>query len=252
MTTHRESCLAYAQVCERAERFEEMATAMKDLVDQCPSEDLTVEERELLDIALKNAVGPKRASWRIILTEEEKQVSVGNDRLAALAHTERTLVEREVVEVCSDAIRIARQLLVNAAHTESRITYLKSIGDYSRYLAEVYVARGSQDRELLVQTIREGRAAYEDAVKLMDTPLTGDRLPSNHPLRLGLALNFSIFIFEVLCKPKEACIVARNAFEQAAVGLETASEASTKLMQLLRNNLVRWTSTGYLNVLSCV
>ena len=84
MTTHRESCLAYAQVCERAERFEEMATAMKDLVDQCPSEDLTVEERELLDIALKNVVGPKRASWRIILTEEEKQVSVGNDRLAAL------------------------------------------------------------------------------------------------------------------------------------------------------------------------
>lgn len=67
-----------------------------------------------------------------------------------------------------------------------------------------------------------------------------------HPIRLGLALNFSVFYYEVLSNPEEACKMARQAFEDAIAELDNVSEDSYKdstlIMQLLRDNLTLWTS----------
>jgi hypothetical protein len=35
-------------------------------------------------------------------------------------------------------------------------------------------------------------------------------LSTTHPIRLGLALNFSVFYYEILCLPNEACALARQ------------------------------------------
>merc|ERR1712196_178757 len=68
-----------------------------------------------------------------------------------------------------------------------------------------------------------------------------------HPIRLGLALNFSVFHYEVLGNPEEACKMARQAFEDAIAELDSVSEDSYKdstlIMQLLRDNLTLWTSS---------
>merc|ERR1711998_798817 len=67
-----------------------------------------------------------------------------------------------------------------------------------------------------------------------------------HPIRLGLALNFSVFQYEVLQNPDEACKMAREAFESAIAELDNVAEDSYKdstlIMQLLRDNLTLWTS----------
>ena len=71
-------------------------------------------------------------------------------------------------------------------------------------------------------------------------------LAVTHPIRLGLALNFSVFHYEVLNNPDEACKMARTAFEDAIAELDNVSEDSYKdstlIMQLLRDNLTLWTS----------
>ena len=63
---------------------------------------------------------------------------------------------------------------------------------------------------------------------------------------LGLALNFSVFYYEILNKPDEACKLAKKAFDDAIAELDTLSEDSYKdstlIMQLLRDNLTLWTS----------
>merc|ERR1712037_1049906 len=71
-------------------------------------------------------------------------------------------------------------------------------------------------------------------------------LAVTHPIRLGLALNFSVFQYEVLANPDEACKIARTAFEDAIAELDNVAEDSYKdstlIMQLLRDNLTLWTS----------
>jgi len=64
--------------------------------------------------------------------------------------------------------------------------------------------------------------------------------------RLGLALNFSVFYYEILNSPDRACRLAKAAFDDAIAELDTLSEDSYKdstlIMQLLRDNLTLWTS----------
>jgi 14-3-3 protein epsilon len=83
--------------------------------------------------------------------------------------------------------------------------------------------------------------AYKSAQEIALTDL-----PPTHPIRLGLALNFSVFYYEILNSPDRACQLAKQAFDDAIAELDTLNEESYKdstlIMQLLRDNLTLWTS----------
>merc|ERR1712194_834539 len=85
------------------------------------------------------------------------------------------------------------------------------------------------------------RVAYEEAAKVAEKGLA-----VTHPIRLGLALNYSVFMYEVLSDPDEASKMARTAFEDAIAELDNVAEDSYKdstlIMQLLRDNLTLWPS----------
>jgi len=108
-------------------------------------------------------------------------------------------------------------------------------GDYHRYLAEF--AQGDARKDAAELSLQAYKSASDIAVT---------ELPPTHPIRLGLALNFSVFNYEILNSPDKACQLAKQAFDDAIAELDTLSEDSYKdstlIMQLLRDNLTLWTS----------
>jgi len=136
------------------------------------------------------------------------------------------------------------KLLTNSNNGgESKVFYYKMKGDYYRYLAEV---SSTEDREAASKKADE---AYSEATSIANGSDSGDGLPPTHPVRLGLALNHSVFYYEIANDPNKACELAKSAFDDAIADLDTLTDESYKdstlIMQLLRDNLTLWTSDLY-------
>ncbi|KAI1291830.1 14-3-3 protein epsilon [Halotydeus destructor] len=230
----REDAVYKAKLAEQAERYDEMVEAMKTVATS--GTELTVEERNLLSVAYKNVIGARRASWRIISSIEQKEEAKGGETRLKLIKDYRAQVEDELKKICQDILDVIDKHLVATASTgESRVFYNKMKGDYHRYLAEF--ASGNERKEAAENSL----LAYKNASDIATT-----ELPPTHPIRLGLALNFSVFYYEILNSPERACRLAKAAFDDAIAELDTLSEESYKdstlIMQLLRDNLTLWTS----------
>jgi len=230
----REENVYMAKLAEQAERYDEMVEAMKKVAKQ--DVELTVEERNLLSVAYKNVIGARRASWRIISSIEQKEENKGNENHVKRIKEYRNKVEAELSGICQDILNVLDKHLIPSSTTgESKVFYYKMKGDYHRYLAEF--ATGQARKEAAENSL----IAYKSASDIAIT-----ELPPTHPIRLGLALNFSVFYYEILNSPDRACHLAKQAFDDAIAELDTLSEDSYKdstlIMQLLRDNLTLWTS----------
>jgi 14-3-3 protein epsilon len=224
----------FAKLAEQAERYDEMANHMEKVGKA--SEELSVEERNLLSVAYKNAVGSRRAAWRIITSVEAKEKTKGNEEQAGFAKEYCGKVEKELNDICGGILNLLNNDLIPKATTgESKVFYYKMKGDYYRYIAEFTAG------DAKTKAAEDARLAYEEA-----TTNAAKDLAVTHPIRLGLALNYSVFQYEVLSNPDEACKMARTAFEDAIAELDNVAEDSYKdstlIMQLLRDNLTLWTS----------
>jgi len=223
-----------AKLAEQAERYSEMVEAMKKVAQM--GVELSVEDRNLLSVAYKNVIGARRASWRIISSIEQKEENKGNEKHVQMTRDYRKKVETELVNICNDILSLLDNHLIKSATTgESKVFYQKMKGDYHRYLAEF--ATNDERKKAADLSL----AAYKSASDVANTEL----LPT-HPIRLGLALNFSVFYYEIMNSPDRACQLAKQAFDDAIAELDALSEDSYKdstlIMQLLRDNLTLWTS----------
>eukprot|EP00301_Raphidiophrys_heterophryoidea_P016333 c25898_g1_i1.p1 GENE.c25898_g1_i1~~c25898_g1_i1.p1 ORF type:complete len:261 (-),score=75.31 c25898_g1_i1:250-999(-) len=237
MASEKEIQVFKAKLAEQAERYDEMVNAMKAVAGV--AEELSVEERNLLSVAYKNVIGSRRASWRIIYSieqKEEQKKDRGDASHVRLAKEYREKIEKELTEICGDILQVLEgSCIPNAKTDESKVFFHKMEADYFRYLCEFQtggVREGSANKAL---------AAYDAAQKV-----STESLPPTNPIRLGLALNFSVFYYEIMGNPGKACTIAKTAFDDAIAELDMLSEESYKdstlIMQLLRDNLTLWTS----------
>ncbi|XP_060083213.1 14-3-3-like protein [Ylistrum balloti] len=228
----REEHVAYGKLAEQAERFEDMACNMTQVVKTCfnTGEELTTEERNLLSVAYKNVVGAKRSSWRVTSAQESKK---GTDN--EIAKCLRLQIEKELTSICNDVLDLLDQyLLPTCTKSESKVFYKKMKGDYLRYMAEF----ATENKK---EVAAKAEAAYGEAFDLAKAEMH----PTNQS-RLGLALNYSVFYYEIINQPDKACHLAKEAFDEAIAELDSLDHESYKdstlIMQLLRDNLTLWTT----------
>ena len=125
-------------------------------------------------------------------------------------------------------------MIPKASTPETEVFYLKMKGDYYRYFAECV------DGDKKKEAGEKGHEAYKKATE------KAEALASTNPTRLGLALNYSVFAYEILNSPDQACKMAKTAFDSAIGDLEHLEDEqykdSASIMQLLRDNLTLWTA----------
>ena len=192
------------------------------------------EERNLLSVAYKNSVGARRTAWRTISAIQQKEEYKGS-RFIDIIKGYRAKIEKELEDICNDVLELLDKVLIkNSKNPEAKVFFLKMKGDYYRYLGEFLTG---DRRKNVIQLAQE---AYKVASN------EAEALKTTHPIRLGLALNYSVFYYEILNSPDHACKLAKAAFDNAIAELDGLEEDeyrdSATIMQLLRDNLTLWTS----------
>jgi len=189
---------------------------------------LNADERNLFSASYKNFIGGKRSAFRALTAILQK-----DKKKEDLLTPYKDKIEAEVESICNDANDVIDKILLPKAEKEdAKVFYLKMKGDYYRYFSECT----SGDK--LKAAGDKADAAYKEALKLAECLKTTDAV------RLGLALNYSVFYYEVRNSPEEACKLAKTAFDSAVSQLESLPDEeykdSASILQLIRDNLTLW------------
>jgi hypothetical protein len=256
-----EKALKMAKIAESAERYAEMVEYMKRATSEVASGDnLTVEERNLISVGYKNLMSARRTAFRVI---ESKEASMDGADAGMTEYKEKVQAElKELIEqVESEVVGIYTEGAKKATDDEVLVFFYKMKGDYNRYGAEV------TSHALKAEFTEKAQKAYLTAKELCEVKVPEgtwkakeknealpedngkdyeDALPPTNPIRLGLALNFSVFMYEILDKKADASELATKAFEDAIDKLDELTEEqyrdSTLIMQLLKDNRDLWES----------
>ena len=221
-----------ARVAEQSERFRDMVDFLKPVIQEKGSL-LSQDERNLLSVAFKNLVSQQRTAIRTIGAIEQNQKYV---KFAQHMGDYKKKIEEELYRNCDEIIATIRTGVLagaNAPNDESKAFFLKMIGDYCRYIAES--AKGDR----LEKTKTDALAAYTEAVSLGEKSLN-----ACNSIRLGLALNFSVFYYEVMQDVRKACELGDKALQDALDRLDDCDEETFRdaqsIIELLRENLSLW------------
>jgi 14-3-3 protein epsilon len=216
-----------ARVAEQAERFEDMIEFLTAVLES-KGADVTADERNLLSVAFKNLISSKRAACRTIAAIEQNPEY---EKYLASLKTYKEGIEKKLGEDCKMIIIIINdKVLSKDCQPEPKAFFVKMVGDYYRYMAEN--AKGA----LLEEAKQAALKSYSEADSIP--------LPPCNPIKLGLALNFSVFYYEVLQNHKTACELADKALAEALDKIDELGEEDFRdaksIIELLKENLTLW------------
>jgi 14-3-3 protein epsilon len=218
-----------ARVAEQAERFDDMVHYLQEVV-KAKNEDFTTEERNLLSVGFKNQIGSKRTAIRTISAiEQNPKYSKFNDGLLGY----KKKIEQELYNQCLSIVEIVKNECMGKCSTdETKAFFYKMIGDYYRYVAEC--AQGDQ-----LETVKNGALENYNLAQS-----SSESLNACNPIRLGLALNFSVFHYEVMNNHKQACELGEKALSDALEKIDDVDEETFRdaksIIELLKENLSLW------------
>jgi len=225
-----------AMLAEQCNRFEEMTEFLEDML-KGRDKDLNSDERNLLSIAYKNSLTSRRTALRTVIAYENKEKKKENSPFLAYIQEYRKKIEDELTDMCNKVLKtIDSHLLKRAEDAEAKVFYLKMKGDYNRYIAEYAIGT------LKDSVSKDALSAYESA------SADAKNLSCINPISLGLALNFSVFYYEVMGDHEKACGIAKDVLEVANKEISAIEDPdendSTRdalsIINLLRENLDMW------------
>lgn len=238
MSDKYEKQIYLAMLAEQCTRYEDMMAFLEDMVKIKPG-DLSSDERNLLSIAYKNTISLDRQAIRTLYAYESKEAKKSDSPYLEYIREYKAKVQKELEDLCNKInATIDGSLLPKAETDEAKVFYHKMKGDYYRYIAE------NVDGDSKKKYSDLGLAAYNAALEASSS------IDYKNPIKLGLALNMSVFYYEVVSNREQACKLAKETLEAAKNALEGVDEDEEEakdalsIVNLLQENLEMWNSEG--------
>merc|ERR1712226_1252834 len=177
-----------------------------------------------------NQIGANRGAIRTIgAIEQNPKYQKFGDALK----TYKTQIEKNLYDQCMSIVQMVQQKCLGLAKDdESKAFFQKMIGDYYRYVAE----SAAEDK---IQGVRDGALKGYEAAQQHAKDLN-----ACNPIRLGLALNYSVFQYEVMNDHKKACELGESALTEALEKIDDVDEETFRdaksIIELLKENLSLW------------
>ena len=241
MSEKYEKQVYLAMLAEQCTRYEDMMTFLEDMV-KTKTEDLTSDERNLLSIAYKNTISQDRQAIRTLLAYESKEAKKTDSPYLEFIKEYKAKVQKELEDLCNKInATIDSSLLPKATTDEAKVFYHKMKGDYYRYIAE------NIDGDLKKKYSDLGLASYNAALEASKS------IDYKNPIKLGLALNLSVFYYEVVANRDEACKLAKETLDKSKDALQGVDEEEDEvkdamsIVNLLQENLEMWNAEAERN-----
>jgi 14-3-3 protein epsilon len=237
MTEKYEKQVYLAMLAEQCNRFEDMMNFLEEMVRN-KTDALSSDERNLLSIAYKNTITLRRTAIRTLSAYEAKERRKEDSAYLSYIVEYKKRVEDELEKLCDKIIKsIDHYLLPKSTDAESSVFYHKMKADYFRYVAEN------------IEESRKKSFADHSLDSYNEAMNHAESLEVINPIRLGLALNFSVFYYEVIGDRDRACNIAKETLSNANSQLQKFDENDDEehkdaisIANLLQENLSMWTS----------
>lgn len=234
MSTKFEKQIYLAMLAEKCSRYEDMVNFLEEMIRE-KKEDLTGDERNILSLAYKHIIKLRRHALRTLSAYEIKEKKRESSRSLPYIIEYKANIIQELKELCINIIKkIDSSLLPKASDDEARAFYHKIKGDYYRYIAENLEG---DERKTMADNATQSYKLAMDISKQLDII---------NPIRLGLALNYSVFNCEVLDNKRSASKIAEDILSESKPALEGKDEEDENykdifaIVNLIKDNLNMW------------
>jgi 14-3-3 protein epsilon len=196
---------------------------------------LSHDERNLLAQVYKMAIASRRRAIKDVQAIiQDTPPSVESARRRPRLILFLATLKQELRGICLDLISLIDTLLAPAAfEPDQRVAYEKMKADYLRYVAE------DKEAPTFAADSAQARQCYETAMEIAT-----QEYPSTSPVFLGLVLNFTVFLYEIMELHNEAIELAQRTYAETIDLIEATADSayndSAKLLHLLRENYVGW------------
>ena len=192
-------------------------------------ESLTPEDEATISVVTKTRVDALRRARRIICAVEEREENKAKVSRVIALRGFKGKIEEELAGLLNQFISaIDNSFSTHPTSEPSRILFLKMKADYCRYLAEIQRMPVQQVQAAYVQAYDAARQALGPA----------------HPLRTGIALNYSVFFYEIVGNHESAIQIAKSAYDEGITAARTLpideKDDATEVLNLISSNIKNW------------
>ena len=234
-----EDKLYLARVCHLSGLHEETLKYIEEVIN-LKNGNINEEEKNLFLNSLKYLINFRRESWRTVNALESKEIKNNSNLLPRVTQLKSTLEEEIKTFVNKGIELIDSKLLKDNISDELKVMYYKIKGDYIRYILELTPKDKEEEINILKDKADEN---YKIGLNICES------LGNLSTIKIGLILNYSVFLYEVIKDYKNAYILLNNTYQTTIKNLNDNNYDANlvkdlnKMLDIFKENISKWADT---------